>query len=164
MLTWFYRWRFNRSRQLFKYWNGQQHVKADPIVIYRDLQTNENWDQDKDIQGHLKGRDESTIKCVKVSREVFHLKTWDGTEGLSEDESLSILAQFMNYTDYLKKSTSGSQISPESTEQPPESSEPSTTTKWPADSTSMDIGKSLDEPESWSQEHKAQSHPTYPSI
>jgi hypothetical protein len=118
MLNFFKRWLFNRSRYVFKFWNGHRTVFADPMVIWRALQSNEDFREDDFRLMKVEAlRDKIIGKVAGITREVFELKSvHDG--GLTELECLDLLKAFMIYSGFQKKSGDRMQTS-----QPPMESE-----------------------------------------
>ena len=124
MLNFFKRWLFNRSRYVFKFWNGHRTVFADPMVIWRALQSNEDFREDDFRLMKVEAlRDKIIGKVAGITREVFELKSvHDG--GLTELECLDLLKAFMMYSGFQKKSGDRMQTLPQDME--PEHSDDST--------------------------------------
>lgn len=132
MLNLLKRWLFNRSRYVFKFWNGHRTVYADPMVLWRALQQNEDFREDDfklmkvdALQNKLIG------KVAGVTRSVFGVGTVE-ERGLTELECLDLLKAFIAYSGFQKKSGEQMQTLPSIAE--PESSDNST----PEPSTSGD--------------------------
>ncbi len=124
MLNFFKRWLFNRSRYVFKFWNGHRTVLADPMVIWRTLQSNEDFREDDFKLMKVEALREKIIgKVAGITREVFELKPLH-EGGLTELECLDLLKAFMMYSGFQKKSGDKTQTSPLDTE--PEHLEDST--------------------------------------
>lgn len=107
---------FRRSRMIFKYWDGKRTRLADPMVIYRELMANDEFQMDdlklitvKDLFPKIVGR------LAKVARDVFKLKTVE-EGGLTDMEAVQNLRAFIEYSGFQKKSTESPQTSPQSTE------------------------------------------------
>lgn len=133
MINLFKRWLFNRSRYVFKFWNGHRTVYADPMVLWRALQQNEDFREDDfklmkvdALQNKLIG------KVAGVTRSVFGVGTVE-ERGLTELECLDLLKAFIAYSGFQKKSGDQMPILPSIAE--PESSDNST----PKQNTSDDM-------------------------
>jgi|688.fasta_scaffold183078_3 hypothetical protein len=116
MLNLFKRWLFNRSRYVFKFWNGHRTAVADPMVIWRALQSNEDFREDDfKLMKREELRDKIIGKVAGITREVFELKpVHEG--GLTELECLDLLKAFMLYSGFQKKSGEQMQTSQPLTE------------------------------------------------
>lgn len=124
MLNFIKRWLFNRSRYVFKFWNGHRTAFADPMVIWRALQSNEDFREDDFKLMKVEAlRDNLIGKVASITREVFELKPF-AEGGLSELECLDLLKAFMMYSGFQKKSGDRMQTSPQDME--PEHSDDST--------------------------------------
>ena len=116
MPNWFLRWLFNRNRDIFKYFNCQRVVKADPLVLWRALQQNEDYRQeDFKLLKAPALRNEIIGKLAGIVRQVFGVQLpEDG--GLTELECLELLQSFILYAGLQKKSTEPMPTLPETTE------------------------------------------------
>ena len=104
MMNFFRRWLFNRSRFVFRYWNGHRITVADPMVLWRSLQQNEDFrEEDFKLMKVDALRDNLIGKVAGVVRQVFSLKTPEDA-GLTELECLDLLKAFMAYSGFQKKS------------------------------------------------------------
>jgi len=104
MINFFRRWLFNRSRFVFRYWNGHRITVADPMVLWRSLQQNEDFrEEDFKLMKIDSLRDNLIGKVAGVVRQVFSLKTPEEA-GLTELECLDLLKAFMAYSGFQKKS------------------------------------------------------------
>ena len=103
MLNFIRRWYFNRHRYIYTYWNGHRIAKADPMVIWRDLQAHEEYRQDDfKLMKVPELRNEIIGKLAKVVRGVFNVAGPD-SGGLTELECLDVLTEYITYTGFQKK-------------------------------------------------------------
>ena len=124
MINLFKRWLFNRSRYVFKFWNGHRTVYADPMVVWRSLQQNEDFREDDFKLMKVDALREKIIgKVAGVTRSVFGVGTVE-ERGLTELECLDLLKAFILYSGVQKKSGEQMQTLPSIAE--PESSDDST--------------------------------------
>lgn len=116
MLNMFKRWLFNRSRYVFKFWNGHRTVYADPMVLWRSLQQNEDFREDDFKLMKVDALREKMIgKVAGVTRSVFGVGTVE-ERGLTELECLDLLKAFIAYSGFQKKSGEQNLFSQQSTE------------------------------------------------
>ena len=117
MLNWIRRKLFNRSRNIFRYWDGQRFIRDDPQVLYRKLATHSRFEWDVHTQ-LIDQDDESREIVLDATREIFHIQKFDPeTErGLTEEETFNLLWSFMNYCHSKKKNTNPSPTPQPSTE------------------------------------------------
>lgn len=98
------RWLFNRSRYVFKFWNGHRTVYADPMVLWRALQQHEDFREDDFKLMKVDALREKIIgKVAGVTRCVFGVGTVE-ERGLTELECLDLLKSFIAYSGFQKKS------------------------------------------------------------
>lgn len=98
------RWLFNRSRYVFKFWNGHRTVYADPMVLWRALQQHEDFREDDFRLMKVEALREKIIgKVAGVTRSVFGVGTVE-ERGLTELECLDLLKAFIAYSGFQKKS------------------------------------------------------------
>jgi len=98
------RWLFNRSRYVFKFWNGHRTVYADPMVLWRALQQHEDFREDDFKLMKVDALREKIIgKVAGVTRSVFGVGTVE-ERGLTELECLDLLKSFIAYSGFQKKS------------------------------------------------------------
>lgn len=104
MINLFKRWLFNRSRYVFKFWNGHRTVYADPMVLWRSLQQHEDFREDDFRLMKVEALREKIIgKVAGVTRSVFGVGTVE-ERGLTELECLDLLKAFIAYSGFQKKS------------------------------------------------------------
>ena len=124
MLNWFRRWKNNRNRAIFSFWDGAKQRVIDPLTAWRALRAHPDFDPERDIEGIRQDDEQALSHTLAAVREAFGVKAFaDG--GLTEAETLALLAEFMAYIGAVKKNTSPPPISQPPTEA--RSSEASTT-------------------------------------
>lgn len=118
-----------RSRDIFRYWDGTRERGADPIKILRALIGDEKFNAEVHPDLALAGDIEAMAVTMDATRKVFGLSEYsdaDGRDsGLTDGETLELLNRFGEYMESLKKSTSGPLTLPAATA--PSVSEASTT-------------------------------------
>lgn len=113
-----------RERQIYRYFDGQKEVAADPLVLYKrvmDVRPALAVDI-KVARAGMMGSKEAHEAVLGYVRQVFNLKPLaDG--GLTEAEALGLLDHFLAYVDGVKKNTRPSATSAaETSEASPSSS------------------------------------------
>jgi hypothetical protein len=153
-----YRPKEDRERFLYRYWNGEKEVAADPLVLFK---------QYAEIQGDLAGsivvarsamkdsRQEHD-KAVLLVRKLFSILPFDPAtgKGLTETESLDVMDHFLDFLDNVKKNSSPTPTSAtETSETTPSTLDASQPTSNTSDSGSTgnekpteEVGPSLEEP------------------
>lgn len=136
MLNWIRRRLFERSREIFVYWDGARRRRIDPLAAFRAMRTHARFDPDT----HLALADRGDLNAIEITleatREIFDVKELNDGEGLTINETLNLAGSFVGYLHTLKKNGSPPPISPEPTER--ESLEAKyATTNAPSDSGSM---------------------------
>lgn len=120
--SWLSRRIINRHRLLFRFWDGNRYVSADPFVIFRALVNTEKFDPENDVKD-LKIPD-AKILSRKIShiaegvREIFNVPAFE-KGGLSELECIGLLNQFNVFMDDVKKNGASNQITLPPTATPP---------------------------------------------
>jgi hypothetical protein len=128
MLNLIRRWFNNRNRAIFRFWDGQRIRRIDPLLAYRRLDTHPEFDWSTHPE-MIDGDDErlsseATEITARAVCEVFGVRPFDGSRGLTEQECIGLLIQFVQYLTALKKNGNTSPTSVPSTEsQPPADSE-----------------------------------------
>lgn len=115
-LTLLQRWLFNRSRFVFRYWNGHRIALGDPMVLWRELQQCEDFKEDDFKLMKVEALRPKIIgRLAGVVRQVFSVGTPDQA-GLTEMECLELLRQYIDYAGFQKKSGDPMQTSPSTSE------------------------------------------------
>lgn len=123
-LNWIRRRLADRSRAIFRYWDGARWRRIDPFLAFRRLSTHATFDWETDpalidfADKHTAS--ECADKTVRAVREVFDVPLFDGSRGLTEAELIELLGQFTAYVSDAKKN-----IAPSATLPPPTGSESS---------------------------------------
>ena len=117
MLNWLKRWNNNRSRAIFRYWDGSKDIAADPLAVWRALRADHEFDAERDIPAIQLDDDTSIQVTINAVRRAFKLPAFE-QGGLTEGECIALLYQFISYVGYVKKNTSPPPISPPVTEHP----------------------------------------------
>ena len=135
-------------RQIYRYYDGQKVVTADPLVIYKRLMDRgptlavDMKVSATTMKGNVKAHDDSLRKI----REIFDVKPLD-QGGLTEIETLALLDHYLVFEDVQKKIAPRRPTSPGETSP---SSSPSTDAAPPTpsstDSGSTDAGPSTEPP------------------
>jgi hypothetical protein len=105
-----------REREIFKYHDGERERAADPVAIMRAMANHPTLDLQQNVQEmqaeDLKVQTSATVVAVNATREIFGVKPWseENPDGLTEMETLDLLAEFVNYSAELKKNGSGRRI------------------------------------------------------
>lgn len=113
------RWFANRNRQIFSYWDGRRVRKADPLVVYRKLDNDPEFDWETHPEMIDSGEDGLADNAMEITanavKRAFNVEPFDGAKGLTENECIGLLVQFVDYLTALKKNGNTSQTTPAST-------------------------------------------------
>lgn len=93
-----------KERLLYKYFDGQKKVLADPMVLYRRM-VEKGTELSLDMQvadSMSKDRFKARIAVIKKINDIFSIKG-QNEGGLTEAESEGLLTHFINWCDDLKK-------------------------------------------------------------
>jgi hypothetical protein len=100
------RWRRRRRREIFRYFDGHRMRAIDPLVAIRELNQHPTFLWSRDVALACEGDAGATRSCVTAVIDVFGAHPLDATgDGLTDEETLAVLSEFMQYLDGLKKST-----------------------------------------------------------
>lgn len=114
------------ERQIFHFWNGFADCSADPILIYRYLESDPDFDRETHLDQAGKGDMAAWEISVKAVRRAFAVEPYD-EGGLTELECLDLLGDFYTYLESLQKKTPNSASLQQSTAPTsPNLSEPTT--------------------------------------
>jgi hypothetical protein len=94
------------QRLLLTYWDGQTTRRGDPFRLQRDLNNHATMNMAEMSPDVDAGKEPATTIMVEAIAEVFGVKRWDGTAGLTDWEILNLLAKLDDYLLALKKNTS----------------------------------------------------------
>ena len=127
------RWKrraLHKQRNIFEYFDGIRTRRIDPFVVQRLLDTHEkfHWEIGFDVD---RGDLEAEKVTVDATREVFDIPLWDeDNAGLTDTETMSVLYEYVDYLDRIKKKFNLGQMP-----QPPTGSESSTSKDPPPETT-----------------------------
>ncbi len=132
VLNWLRRLIFNRHRAIFTYWDGTRLRAIDPIVAYRRLKSDPEFDDTVHLDRMEQGNLEALDVVLSATRRAFHLTEWtENQPGLTVFETRDLIVSFVLYLDALKKNGSLLQTSPAAMEplpsRPPSASHGSVT-------------------------------------
>ena len=109
MFNWLIRRIADRHRKLFSFWDGRRLVRVDPVVIFRRMSENAEFDAVNDFKrlGNpvAKYRVKAIGHMANVARNVFQLPVFDGVHGLTENELVHLVLKFQGEMAELKKNT-----------------------------------------------------------
>lgn len=110
MFGWYHRWRQARrlaGRGLFRYVDGYGHaVYGDPFRIWRELSNHPQLNLEAMADEIDQGAHEETTIAVNAVCDVFHVHRWNGTDGLTDEELLRLLASMIDWLNAVKKNSS----------------------------------------------------------
>jgi hypothetical protein len=129
----------NRSRRIFRYWNGTKWIWADPIVLQREIDKagGDNWTANLDIlraatsfdssklgpallKEQSKAVEEAVAAIVGIVRKSFDAPAIDSSgKGVTEAECVNMLAQFTNWMSEAEIDARPFRNSPPPTDSPP---------------------------------------------
>lgn len=107
MFNWFRRWRQNRGRAIFRYWDGQKFRCADPITLWRAIKAHPRFNLENHPVMHDAGDDEATLICLEATRDIFGVKPVEAG-GLTEIQTLDLLGSYFDWVHEVKKNISSS--------------------------------------------------------
>lgn len=140
------RWRFNRGRLLFAFFDGERTRRIDPWRTYRGLVNDPQFDFEADGEAAANDEEPAYTNYIETVCRHFGLKRFDGERGLADEEIDKILTQFMLYTVELKKKSDPSLTWESSTVgSSPAELGTGAITNSPSDSGSPSTGPALDE-------------------
>lgn len=110
----------DKKRSIFAFWDGRRLQRVDPLVVYRQLSLDPefNWDEDPKLidSGDEKMSLAAMQRTASAVRRSFGVGEYDGRQGMTEAECVQLLVTFCEAMQTLKKNTSLSPISREPTE------------------------------------------------
>lgn len=136
------------ERNIYRYYNGQSEVAADPMVLYKRLsRVGKALAIDlKVANAPVKDATLAHERAMQSIREIFDLKPY-AEGGLTETEALQLLDHFWFYCDSIKKKSSTGPISVTGTSPTsPPSSEGSPLTRNSSDSGSTEGDRTTETP------------------
>lgn len=102
-----------KERLIYKFYDGQKMVEADPLVIYKRVMENgpELSAALKGARSEWKGAADCYNELVVGIRKVFDVKPFE-EGGLTQQETFDLLDHFMRFSERLKKNSRQSPTSP----------------------------------------------------
>lgn len=153
MFQWLRRWREAKrlaQRRLFRFWDGQQWRYVDPYATYRKLVYHPTINLEAIGPLAEAGREPEATQLIQVISEGFGIPRWDPDtrRGMTDQELLTVLYQFWDAIEALKKNGSPGPTSwpPTDSESPPAQGSPSSTTKPSSDCGSIGPAPTSDGP------------------
>ena len=95
-----------KDRLIFKYFDGEKIVSADPMVVYRrmlDVSVDLNVDMTVATSAS-KDAPSSYQKMIEKLRKIFQVKPLE-LGGLTENETFLVYINFSNFCDFVKKNS-----------------------------------------------------------
>ena len=109
-------------RDLLRFWDGTCHRYGDPYLLWRRLAHHPTVTLDEDLWEKADNGDEpEATTLVETIAEVFEVQRFDGKEGLTDWEIISLYVKLMDYLEEVKK-----KLGQSPTSLPPTESESST--------------------------------------
>jgi hypothetical protein len=143
MFAWLWNWRKNRERDIFRFWDGRENRRIDPLKAFRELRAHKTFNADEHLEALKTADDEEAIAAtVEAAHDVFGIKPLS-EGGLTEAECIALVDVFYGYLEAVKKNSKTPPISLESTDQ--EFSDQSTT-KPESDSSSTLSDRASEQP------------------
>lgn len=105
-----------RERAIYTYWNGKDFTVVDPLPLYKKVMA-KGPELSVDIKVSMSPSKDSTKahgRLIESLREIFNIKPFE-EGGLTEAECQALLEHFMDFTANIKKNSSNSQTSRETT-------------------------------------------------
>lgn len=139
-----------KKRLLYRYFNGAEIVRADPMVLYKKvMDVGPELAIDMKVAGSpLKDATKAHGKVVEKIRKIFNLKPFEHG-GLSEIEATDLLDHFLTYCEDVKKNMNSPMTLPkETTASTPASSGDKPVMPPPSVTGSTDAGASTGQPAS----------------
>lgn len=104
-------------RVIYPYFDGKATVRADPIVLYRKYSKVKTvLHADAAVaQSPSKAREEKYLSTLVLIRDIFGVKELDQEGGLTEQETVDLLNDYLGFMELLKKSTRTPPTSPAGT-------------------------------------------------
>jgi hypothetical protein len=105
---WFRDRRLKKRRSLFRYWNGEKHVYADPFKVWRAILNHPKFNVETMAYLVDEGAEPETTVCVEAMCEIFNVSRWnsENTTGLTDMEIIAMLDSFDLYLGSVKKNSS----------------------------------------------------------
>lgn len=108
MFNWLTR-RRRKARDIFKYHDGVKTRWIDPLVAWDSMLDDEECNLLRDFAGSDRGEEDSVENIINMACRVFHVEKWsENAPGLTKDELNTLVFDFMQFMEHLKKKRSPS--------------------------------------------------------
>lgn len=146
--NWLARRRFQRSREIYTFFDGERQRSIDPWRCYRKFISHELFDDATSVEAE-EGQEPQCSNAIKAISESFELPVFDPEtgKGMTDAEIYAFLQGILEYTEEIKKKRSPGQTLPKSTDQEFASLEEWAATKPPSPSGSCSPAHETDEAE-----------------
>lgn len=91
-----------KAREIFEYFDGKEHRKADPMIIYRKVLSDPECNLREDLTAIDAGDWEAYDRVQALAKRVFGLVDY-AQGGLTQMEADELLARFLTYVHNVKK-------------------------------------------------------------
>lgn len=115
--NWFKGRRSDRQREIFRYWDGSQYRRCDPVDALIRLQSHPEYNYREHPDRVDQGDQNATEITCRAVRDAFGVQQFDENSGrgLTIRETLELLSVFVLYLESLKKSIESPVILPSAT-------------------------------------------------
>lgn len=139
MFSFLRRWRQNRRRMIYRFWDGRNFRSVDPIDIHLRLQSHPKYLASRDLKLIDAGDREATCTTAAAVCDTFLVEPYNAEtgRGLTVGERLGLLADFYFWIELQKKSINPLQTAPSNTESVTSPTSRGPITPGTADSTSF---------------------------
>lgn len=103
MLGFLRKWRANRNRRIFRFWDGTQFRRMDPLEIMSAIETDPEFNPAVHCELVDAGDRDSTLILVNMVSRAFQVPAFDGTAGLTIRERIDLYQEFGTWVGALKK-------------------------------------------------------------
>lgn len=134
------------KRKIFAYHDGVRRRWADPIAIWRAIESDPEFDPTRHFGEMDRGEGESFEIAGRMARRAFSLPAYDDRtgKGLTEFEAMSLLWRFIAYSEELKKNIEPPPTAPSPTDLPASPASGSQVTSSSSASGSISTGPNID--------------------
>ena len=126
--TLYRRWVQAHERNIFHYWDGRRERSVDPLVAFQGLAAHPEYNPAVHPMLVDVGDVDALRVMLQAARDVFNVKAFDSEtgEGLTADETISLMCDFAAFVGDAKKKRSPSPISAAPTDSTAETDSPTT--------------------------------------
>lgn len=102
-------WWKRGDRKLFQFFDGRRYVRIDPWPAYRQLYNDDEFVPSQMMQAVQELEEPELSKCVRCCRRAFGMEAFDPQtgRGLTVQETLAVLGDFMEWIEELAKKNGG---------------------------------------------------------